>query len=53
MRRLSHIRRSRFTVLAVWVLFTAWGIAWGVAHLVATLQRFAPNIHALLLRLGL
>ena len=47
------IRKPRLTVPAVWGLYTAWGVAWGVAHLIATLQRLAPQIHDLLLRLGL
>ena len=53
MRHLSQIRKSRGAVLAVWGLYTAWGVGWGVAYLIATLQRLAPSIHTLLLRLGL
>ena len=52
MRRLSQIGKSRIAVLAVWGLYTAWGVGWGLAYLIATLQRLAPSLHALLLRLG-
>ena len=53
MRRPLQIRKSQFAVLAMWGLYTAWGIGWGGAYLIATLQRFTPQIQALLLYLGL
>ena len=53
LRRTRWVRWSQLTVLAVWGLYTAWGGGWGLAYLIATLQRLAPSIHALLLRLGL